>query len=116
VEEKVIVDESFEIRDLIYNKKQDIKYLVLLLSAESSRIYLGNCSPFQLIKANVPDNILAYKNDIAERVAKFFRPGQKEGDITRKIFASHGPGLKVRTACLQSTGLRARSGKSAWLF
>src|SRR6476660_8503471 len=32
VEEKVMVDETFEIRDLEYSKKQYQKYLVLLLS------------------------------------------------------------------------------------
>jgi len=33
VEEKIIVDESFEIRDLVYCKKQLHKYLVLLVSS-----------------------------------------------------------------------------------
>ncbi|HYK43605.1 MAG TPA: hypothetical protein VEV83_00450 [Parafilimonas sp.] len=94
VEEKVIVDESFEIRDLIYNKKQDVKYLVLLLSAESSRIYLGNCSPFQLIKANVPDNILAYKNDIAERVANFSDPVKRKEILLEKFLHHMDQGLK----------------------
>src|SRR5687768_1593738 len=31
VEEKIVIDESFEIRDLIYSKKRMHKYLVLLL-------------------------------------------------------------------------------------
>ena len=41
VEEKIIIDESFEIRDLVYSKKQLHKYLVLLLSGKESRMYLG---------------------------------------------------------------------------
>src|SRR6516225_10080227 len=40
VEEKIVVDEKFEIRDLVYNKKQNIQYLVMLLSAEASKTYL----------------------------------------------------------------------------
>ena len=48
VEEKIVIDESFEIRDLVYSKKQNIQYLVLLLSAERSKMYLGNCSKFVL--------------------------------------------------------------------
>jgi hypothetical protein len=46
VEEKIIVDESFEIRDLVYNKKQLHKYLLLLLSSNESRIYVGNSATF----------------------------------------------------------------------
>jgi hypothetical protein len=41
VEEKIVIDESFEIRDLVYSKKQNIQYLVLLLSAERSKMYLA---------------------------------------------------------------------------
>ncbi|HEY6081977.1 MAG TPA: hypothetical protein VIU45_00885 [Chitinophagaceae bacterium] len=71
VNEKIIIDESFEIRDLIYSKKQVIQYLVLLLSGESSKIYLGNCSKFILIKSNVPQNIHSYDRDMPEKVGKF---------------------------------------------
>lgn len=94
VEEKVVVDESFEIRDLICNKKQNIQYLVLLLSAECSRIYLGNCSAFQLIKANVPDTVSAYKNDIAERVANFSDPVKRKEILLEKFLHHMDQGLK----------------------
>ena len=40
VEEKIIVDESFEIRDLVYSKKEVHKYLVLVLSSKKTKIYL----------------------------------------------------------------------------
>lgn len=71
VEEKIIVDESFEIRDLVYGKKQLHKYLVLLLSANESRIYLGNTDTFVRIVSSTPESTYAYVNDIAERVANF---------------------------------------------
>jgi len=54
VEEKIAVDNSSGIRDLIYSQKQVIQYLVLMLSAERSKMYLGNCSSFLMIKSNVP--------------------------------------------------------------
>jgi Bacterial archaeo-eukaryotic release factor family 3 len=57
VEEKVIVDESFEIRDLVYSKKQIHKYLVLLLSGNGSKIYIGNTESFVKI---VVDKFLHY--------------------------------------------------------
>jgi Bacterial archaeo-eukaryotic release factor family 3 len=71
VEEKVIVDESFEIRDLIYSKKQLHKYLVLMLSAKESRIYLGDSICFTRIISDTPESVFAYDNDLPERVANF---------------------------------------------
>src|SRR5215813_2482294 len=44
VEERIVLDESFEIRDLVYSKKQNTDYLVLILSAGKSKMFLGNCS------------------------------------------------------------------------
>ncbi len=70
VEEKIIVDESFEIRDLVYSKKQLHKYLVLLLDEKESRIYLGNSETFVRIVSNVPDSVVG-RNDLPEQVANF---------------------------------------------
>src|SRR6185295_17621559 len=42
VEEKVMVDESFEIRDLIRSKKQSRQFLLLMVSAKGSKIFLGD--------------------------------------------------------------------------
>jgi Bacterial archaeo-eukaryotic release factor family 3 len=71
VEEKIIVDESFEIRDLVYSKKQLHKYLVLLLSNKISRIYLGNTETFVRIVSDTPESVSAYINDVPERLANF---------------------------------------------
>lgn len=74
VNEKIVIDESFEIRDLVYSKKQLVQYLVLQLSAESSKIYLGDCAKFDLIKSNVPANIHAYERDLPEKAGNFSDP------------------------------------------
>ncbi len=71
VKEKIIVDESFEIRDLVYSKKQLHKYLVLLLSGKESRMYLGNSATLVRIVSNTPESVAAYVNDAPERVANF---------------------------------------------
>ncbi len=71
VEEKIIVDESFEIRDLIYSKKQLNKYLVLLLSGKEIKIYLGNSTTFIRILSHTPESVNAYVNEPTERVANF---------------------------------------------
>ncbi len=71
VEEKIMVDESFEIRDLVYSKKQLHKYLVLLLDGRESRIYLGNSDSFVRIVSNAARPIFSYVNDIPQKVANF---------------------------------------------
>lgn len=42
VEEKIIIDDSFEIRDLVYNKKETRNFLLLRLHNRESNLYLGN--------------------------------------------------------------------------
>jgi hypothetical protein len=71
VEERIIIDESFEIRDLVYSKKQHQKYLVLALSAEESRVYLGNSNCISRIVSNTPNSYHAFVNDMQERIANF---------------------------------------------
>lgn len=55
--EKIVVDQSFEIRDLIYSKKRNLQFLVLLLSDHSSSLYLGNCSERMLLKMDFPQKV-----------------------------------------------------------
>ena len=71
VEQKIIIDESFEIRDLVYSKKQLHKYLVLHISGKESRIYLGNSTSLVRIVSNTPESVNAYANDLPEKVANF---------------------------------------------
>jgi len=95
VEERIVIDESFEIRDLVYSKKQNIQYLVLLLSAEHSKMYLGNCSKLVLIKSNAPDSVYAYKNDIAERVGNFSDPDKRKEILLDKFLHHMDEGLSI---------------------
>lgn len=67
VEEKIIIDESFEIRDLVYCKKELHKYLVLLFSSNAGKIFLGNTETFVRIVSNTPDSIY----DAPERISNF---------------------------------------------
>lgn len=88
VDEKIIIDESFEIRDLIYSKKDIHKYLVLIISAEWAKMYIGNTTQFIRIKSTTPDNVSAYKNDMPERVSNFTDP-QKHKEIMLDKFLRH---------------------------
>ncbi len=71
VEEKIIVDESFEIRDLVYSKKQLHKYLVLVISSHESRTYLGNTESFVRIVSTTPESASAYIHEMPEKVSHF---------------------------------------------
>jgi hypothetical protein len=71
VEEKIIIDESFEIRDLVYSRKQLHKYLVMQISNSNYRIYLGNSETFIRIVSNTPEPTVTYIHDVPERVANF---------------------------------------------
>lgn len=95
VEEKIIIDESFEIRDLVYSKKEMHKYLVLLLSAEWTKIFMGNSSQFVRVKTNTPDNVNAILNDLPERVANFSDPGERREIILNKFLKYTDDGLTL---------------------
>jgi hypothetical protein len=85
VEKKVIVDESFEIRDLVYSKKELHKYLVLLLDSKESRMYLGNSATFVRIVSNTREPANAYVNDLPERVGNFSDIQQRKEIIMDKF-------------------------------
>ncbi|MGZ5219053.1 MAG: baeRF3 domain-containing protein [Chitinophagaceae bacterium] len=85
VEEKIIIDESFEIRDLVYSKKQMHKYLVLLLSGKVSRIYLANTETFVRIVSDTPESVYAYVNETPERVANFSDVSERKEIVVDKF-------------------------------
>jgi hypothetical protein len=95
VEEKIIVDESFEIRDLVYCKKQLHNYLVLVLSSKESKMFLGNSETFVRISSTTPDSVYAYVNDAPERVANFSDVNERKAIITEKFLLHVDKGLDI---------------------
>ena len=85
VQERIIIDESFEIRDLIYDKKQADRYLVLMLSGKQSRMYEGDNAEFKRIESHIPENINAYVNEWPEKVANFTDAGDRKEIVTDKF-------------------------------
>jgi len=71
VEEKIIVDDSFEIRDLVYDNKQQEKFLVLLLSPKECRLYRRDAAVLVPVEFDIPATVYAYVIDAPERVANF---------------------------------------------
>ena len=95
VEEKIIIDESFEIRDLIYSKKQTIQYLVMMLSGKSSKMWLGNCSKFILLKSNIPDHVQAYYRDQPEKVSNYSDQKRQKEILLEKFLRHMDEGLSL---------------------
>ena len=85
VEEKLIVDESFEIRDLVYQKKQEIEYLVLMLSTKKSLMFLANGADMKLVKSNLSEHLYVAEKDMAERVANFSDPEARAEVLLEKF-------------------------------
>lgn len=57
VEKRVVVDESFGIRDLVYCKKEVPEYLVLQLSQGECSLYLGSPGSLVRILSNTPEYV-----------------------------------------------------------
>jgi flagellin-specific chaperone FliS len=95
VNEKIVVDESFEIRDLVYNKKEQQKFLLLVLSAGGTRIYLGNFGKLVRIISNIPDRMEAFKKDLPEKTGNFSDPSYKNEVLLDKFLRHTDAGLGI---------------------
>lgn len=71
VEEKIILDESFEIRDLLYNAKQHVKFILLILSGLECKVFLADLTALTSLKSNIPDSVYSSVNEVPERVGNF---------------------------------------------
>ena len=64
-DKKKVIDEPFEIRDLVNSKKEIKKYLVMLMNSHSSQMYYSSGPELALIKYNVLINTKSYKKTYA---------------------------------------------------
>ncbi len=88
IEEKIVIDDSFEIRDLIYSKKEIHQYLLVVLSSKWTKIFLSDHNHFLRITSTVSDNIAAYQIDNSEKIANF-SDEQKRKQILLDKFLRH---------------------------
>jgi len=72
--ERVVVDESFEIRDLLFSQKQIQPYILFLLSSEKCKLLFCDGREFLPVKMDSPSSLDAYWSDETERVANFSDP------------------------------------------
>jgi Bacterial archaeo-eukaryotic release factor family 3 len=71
VEKRISVGTSFNIRELVYAKKQVHEYLVLLLSFNGWQVFLGNTSSVARIVSNDRKSAISFDNDPAEKISNF---------------------------------------------
>jgi len=93
VEERIIIDESFEIRDLVYAKKDIHKYLVVVLSGKSFTIFIGNTDSFIKIKSNIPQHIAALADDESEKTGNFSDASAHREVVLKKFLEQGDKGL-----------------------
>lgn len=72
VSEKLVIDDSFEIRDLIYTGKHSCYYTVLVISHNHNKLYYGFNDQLNEVKVNkMPVNADAVEIDHHSKVANF---------------------------------------------
>jgi hypothetical protein len=102
VEPKIILDESFEIRDLIYAKQATFKYLVLLLSGKHAKLFLGSNHHLVKLRLESASHSAAYDKDLAERVLNFSDPDDVRDNLIEKFVRHTDDGID---AAVRSYGL-----------
>lgn len=86
VEERIVIGDSFAVRDLIADSKRLRGYLVLLLSDKECRFYLaGEDHHLELLKTTIPTEVFAYLNEKPERVANFSDPVDRKEVVMNKF-------------------------------
>lgn len=93
VDEKIVVDAPFTVKDLPDCKVEDHAYLVLLLGARQSRMYLSVTGGLKIIKSNTPQNVYAWLNEVPERSANFSDPSGRREVMLDKFLHHMDEGL-----------------------
>lgn len=71
VQEKIQVDESFEIRDLLNDKKQQNRFLLLTFNGARAKLYLADPAGLVSLPSNIQLSIEQFVNDAPEKVGNF---------------------------------------------
>jgi hypothetical protein len=94
VEEALIFDEPFEVRDLIYNKSRPDKYLAVIVTAKHVKVFLGSDGHLVKIKIHMPEHAAAFKNDIQDQVANFSDAHQRKEEMLDKFVKQIDKGIE----------------------
>lgn len=95
MEEKIVIDPSFKISDLVFCKKEKKEYLILLLCDKFSKMYLNNGTQLKLIKSNTLMNPQDCEKDIAKKITDFSDVADQKKFITDKFLYQMDLGLSI---------------------
>lgn len=84
VEQRIFIGESFEVRDLIYSRKAVDKFLVLLISSQHSKLFLGDSTTLVKLNAGLPESIHESFWDIPNRMVNYSDSAKKKEVILHK--------------------------------
>lgn len=84
LEEKVIIDDSFQIRDLLYHKKQQRNYLVLILGGRHSKIYHGVMDNLSIMVSAPFRPVYDYIREASQRISDFSDISEHRQIVTEK--------------------------------
>lgn len=88
VEEKIVIGDTFSVRDLVADSKQLRDYLILVLSDQECIFYLAGEKTFERLPSQAPTHVFAYANEAPERVANFSDPGDRKEIVMDKLLHS----------------------------
>lgn len=94
VDERIVIDDSFEIRDLIYSKKNIHKYLLVLLSSRNGYFYLGNTKSIVRLERIKASDIADMNHDLPEKVANFTDESKIKENLLDKFLKHNDKKLK----------------------
>jgi len=85
VDEKIAINQSFKIRDLVYARQESVQFLVVLLSSCQARILLIDSGRISSIPGDIAPDITAEENDIAAKVGNFSDPEKRKEILLDKF-------------------------------
>src|SRR5579872_1888508 len=85
VEEKIVVGDTFAVRELVADCKQLRQYLIVVLSEKQCRFYLAAEDRLEQLTTSIPAEAYAYVNEKPERVANFSDPGDRRENLMDKF-------------------------------
>ncbi len=88
VEEKLTIEPSFKIRDLVNNRKLPQDYLVLFISGKESHIYQGDAGSLRRMVSNTPESFYSSLNQVCNKETGDADPGEKKHRLT-EAFLHH---------------------------
>lgn len=93
VEETLIIDTPFAVKDILDYRVDEREFLVLPLSSRNAQIYLSTGEDFRVIKSNTPQNIYAYLNEVPTRTANYSDPSNRREVMLDKLLRHVDDGL-----------------------